>query len=98
MSFDPKLKDPGAHLDFGFDWANPADPWLAAGETITDSTWTITGPDSALVKGSSGVSGGATTVWLDGGTAGSDYEVTNRITTSANRVDERTFVLKVRNR
>jgi len=31
------LKDPDAVLDYGFDWSD----WLADGETISTSTWTV---------------------------------------------------------
>lgn len=38
------------------------------------------------------------TIWLKGGVAGEDYEVTNRITTSQGRIDDRTVLIPVRER
>ena len=84
-------KDPDATLDYGFDWSE----WLASGETISSSSWTI---PTGLTEESSGFSGGIASVWLSGGTAGTNYEITNKITTSAGRTDERSHVIKVRER
>lgn len=87
------FKDPDAVLDFRFDWSE----WLAnegndiittsditadAGITITDQSQTTT----------------SATVWLSGGTAGQRYRVTNRITTAAGRIDDRTHVVTVQER
>ncbi len=38
------------------------------------------------------------TAWISGGTAGTDAEVRCRITTSDSRTDDRTLLLKVRER
>jgi len=88
------LKDPSAELDYGFNWADRG--WLAAGETITTSTWTV---PAGLTQLTSGVSGGTvTTVWLSGGAAENDYMITNRIVTSGGRTDERSLIIRVRQR
>jgi hypothetical protein len=44
------------------------------------------------------ISGGVATVYLSGGSVGSNYAVVNRITTAAGRVDERTITILVRDR
>ena len=92
------LKDPSAVLDFGFDWQL----WLASGETISASTWTITedetSPSTTLFKASDTHNTTATTAWLSGGTPGVDYVLTNHITTSAGRQDDRSMTIKVLNR
>lgn len=89
MSLDTKyLKDPDAVLDYMFDWSD----WLASGETITDHT--ITG-ETGITVDSSTESAGKVTVWLSGGTAGENYKVACKITTSAGRTDERTIWIKV---
>jgi hypothetical protein len=88
------VKDPAAELDYGFDWG--MDGWLAAGETVTTSTWTVA---AGLTQITSGISGGTvTTVWLSGGVAGTDYLVTNRIVTDGGRTDERSLTIRVRQR
>jgi hypothetical protein len=88
------IKDPAAELDYGFDWG--MDGWLATGETITTSTWTVA---AGLTQTSSGISGGkVATVWLSGGVAGTDYLVTNRIVTDGGRTDERSLTIRVRQR
>lgn len=101
-------KDPHATLDFKVDWAapksrtNPDGPWLADGETIATSTWTVTPVEAESVEGrlvttSTTHTDTAATIWLSGGVA-SRYMVTNRITTSEGRQDERTFPIDIRNR
>jgi hypothetical protein len=54
--------------------------------------------ESGLTEVSNSNTGTAATVWLSGGTAGTDYTVTNRITTSAGRQVDRSFILYVRER
>lgn len=89
------LKDPDADLDYRVDWSQ----WLAAGETITGSSWTVpvgitqgTGPQAPTFDSTSA------TIWLTGGTDGQAYPITNRVTTSAGRVDDRTITITVRQR
>lgn len=85
------VKDPDAVLDYGVDWS----AWLATDETISTSTWIV--PDG-LTKDSDSNTTTTTTVVLSSGTAGQTYQVTNRITTSDSRTDDRTFIVRVRER
>jgi len=92
MSLDNQyLKDPSAVLDWAFDWTD----WLATGETITDHTITA---DTGITVDSSTEDTGKVTVWLSGGTAGINYKVACKITSTAGRTDERTIWIKVTNR
>ena len=84
-------KDPGAKLDYHFDWIN----WLEPGETITASTFDVT---AGITVESTEMVTTNTTVWLSGGRGGQNYQITNRITTSAGRVDERSIIIRVRDR
>ena len=88
LTLQNPLKDPSAVLDYVFDWTE----WLAAAETITDHTITA---DTGITADSSTESDGKVTVWLSGGTAGINYKVACKITTSAGRTDERTIWIKV---
>lgn len=84
-------KDPHAKLDYGFDWSN----WLASGETISASVWTV---PTGITEESDQRGDDSVTVWLSGGTAGESYTIACKITTSASRIDERSFVVQVENR
>lgn len=93
------LKDPSAVLDYVFDWkprthgvSGATSDWLATGETI--SSYTVTA-ETGLTKDSDSESDGVVTVWLSGGTAGENYKVACKITTTAGRTDERTIWIKV---
>lgn len=86
-------KDPDAVLDYGFDWGT--DDWLESGETIVDSVWVV---ESGITKDSDSLSSLLTKIWLSGGTAGEQYRINNKVTTSAGRIDERSFVVLVENR
>ena len=87
------IKDPDAVLDFKFDWAG----WLASGETISARTIT---PDAGITVDSSSITDTSTTVtvWLSGGTVSQSYKVTCQIVTSASRTDERTMIVRIRER
>jgi hypothetical protein len=88
------IKDPSAVLDYGFDWRERG--WLQEAETVIASSWSI---PPALVEVTSGIEGGIkTVVWLSGGLVGQDYTITNQITTSAGRTDERSINLRMRER
>ena len=88
LTLQNPLKDPSAVLDYVFDWTG----WLATGETITDYTITA---DTGITVDSPTEDDGKVTVWLSGGTAGINYKVACKITTSAGRTDERTIWIKV---
>ena len=99
---DSFLKDPDAVLDYKFDWkaltnGTGTSDWLATAETI--STFTIDA-DTGITVVSSAKSDSDTsvTVWLSGGTAGTDYAVRCEIVTNQSRTDERTMTIKCRER
>ncbi|MGQ9573563.1 MAG: phage fiber-tail adaptor protein [Chloroflexota bacterium] len=83
-------KDPNAVLDYAIDWSR----WLADDE-IASSTWTI---PTGLTQVSASNSTTKATIWLSGGAAGQSYTITNRITTTGGRTDERSFVISVEER
>ena len=100
-------KDPSARLDYHFDfapvlndteWSLGDTDYLETGETLTDHTVLVDG--GGVMLDSSDIIGGGTTVrvWLSGGTVGQTAVVTCRITTSAGRVDDRSFKLRIAER
>lgn len=84
-------KDPDAVLDYQISWAD----WLPDGDTIETSEWETV--DGITIETDSATSTAAT-VWLSGGTPNDDYDVTNHIVTAGARVDDRTILVKVRER
>lgn len=85
--FKDHKKDPDATLDWIFDWT----PWLGEFETITDAIF-ITDP--GIVVTAYAHTSKTATVWLSGGTEGQVYRVTNRVTTTDGRIDDRSFTLR----
>ncbi|SOE25627.1 phage fiber-tail adaptor protein [Streptomyces sp. OK228] len=85
------IKDPDAVLDYPWDWTD----WLAPGEIITASQFIVS---AGLDLNSSSFSATTAIAWLAGGTQGTSYLVTNRITTSAARTDDRSLTIRVKNR
>jgi hypothetical protein len=98
------LKDPEATVDFSVDWS----AWLQTDELIASSSWAVASGDEEdedpVTIGSgdyaSTSSDTAATVWLLGGTDGTNYRVTNTITTDSTppRVDERSIYVSVQHR
>ena len=86
-------KDPQAVLDYGFDYIE----WLD-GDTLTASTWVVSGPDALLTLAPAATFNTvSTTVWLTGGTLGEAYVVTNHITTAAGRQDDQCIYVVIKN-
>ena len=86
------VQDPQATLDYTLDWA----PWLGS-DTINVSTWVADSP-VVIESGSESQTDTTTTLFLSGGVHGSNYTITNTITTIGGRQDDRSFELRVRNR
>lgn len=80
-------KDKDATLDYGVDWTE----WLD-GDEIASSTWDV---PTGLTAGADSFEDGVTKIWLSGGTVGTRYSVTNEITTTAGRTDQRTIKILV---
>ncbi len=71
--FEPKT--PAAMRVYGFDWTDD----LAAGETITTSTWAM---NSDLAPMNEAIDDYTTSVKIGGGKVGGRYRITNKIITS----------------
>ena len=85
-------KDPQAVLDYTIDWTK----WLdEVSDTIATSTWTV---PTGLTKVTESNTSKLATVWLSGGTVGTNYTVTNRITTAGGRTDDRSITTRGRER
>jgi hypothetical protein len=92
MSFEKWVaaKDPNGVEDFGFNWS----AWLGT-DTISASVWIV---PAGITKESDTFTTTSTTIWLSSGTSGTSYQITNRITTAGGRTEDRTGVLKVKDR
>lgn len=88
---DSHTKDPDAVLDYDRDWST----YLEEGETITSSTWTV--PDGLTEEPGGTHSDTVAKVWISGGTVGKSYVITNEITTSEGRIDDRSIKIKIKN-
>lgn len=88
---DTYIHDPDAVLDYARDWSG----WLASGETIATSLWIV---PEGITEGASDHTDTTTVVWISGGTGGQQYRITNRITTSQGRTDDRSITLYVQDR
>ena len=95
------LKDPTAARTYGADYATNS--YLAAGETISTSTWAAVPDDSSdddgLVLSDGGISAEAnlTTIKISGGKPGLVYRVVNSIVLSNSETDDRTIVVRIEN-
>jgi len=91
MSNNTFVKDPDATLDYTVDWSS----WMAESDDIASSEWTV---PAGITKESDTYDDDSATIWLSGGSAGSSYEITNRITTEDGRLEDRTLVIVVMER
>lgn len=85
-------KDPDERLDYVLRWDAEMD---AVGDEIIHSLWFIVDDDETLVIESDGVRNHETYVWLTHGEAGRSYQLTNRITTAAGRIYDRSVLLVI---
>lgn len=89
------LKDPDATLPFAVDWS----AWLTnEGDTAASVAWLVPAGLTQVSNPAPTFASGKATVWLSGGTAGTDYLVTCRMTTTGGRVDDRSIRIQIRDR
>lgn len=88
-------KDPDAVTDYGIDWAD----WLAEStdptDTLLTSAWSS---DAGITTSAPQLDGTVASCLISGGSAGTTYTVTNRITTTNGRTEDRSFRVKVAER
>ena len=84
------IKDPDAVLDYTVDWSD----WLV-NDTIISATWVV---PTGITKDSSSNTDTTATIWLSGGTVNIDYSIVCRITTLVGRIEDRTFIIKCKER
>jgi hypothetical protein len=92
MSF--YLKDPQSRVDYAIDWTGYLD-----GQVVTASSWAVrpSEPGGIAVDAASfGLDRTAAT--LTGGRAGHVYSITNQVTLSDGRIDQRSLTLRVEER
>lgn len=91
-------KDPDEVLDYELDWADPTEPRLEVGETLTSSVWSVLAGDVVISTNpaSSYTPQGLATVWLTGGTANTKCILLDRVTTSKGRTYEKEVSLRIR--
>jgi len=87
------VHDPNSVLDYTIDWTD----WLAASETISASSWTVPAGITQTTPAPS-FTNTVTTIWITGGTLGTDYDLVNHITTNQGREQDQTITLRVRSR
>jgi hypothetical protein len=85
-------KDPASDLDYVIPWS----AWLGD-DTIASSSWSAPADSGITIHDDSVDSAGKLcAVWLRGGNVGSaQCRVTNRITTAAGRINERSLQVKI---
>ncbi|MEQ5789098.1 hypothetical protein J3454_14470 [Erythrobacter sp. NFXS35] len=91
--FRPVIKDPQAVQFHGMDWST----WLQEGETIADREVISSVADELVIDQVTDANGKVS--WrVSGGTDGTDYLATCRITTSIGRIEDRSLPYHVRER
>ena len=89
------VKDPGARIDFDFDW----DEAYPGGQAVVASSWTVApGQAGGIAITASAHDLTRTTAQMAGGVAGQVYRVTNRVTMSDGQIDERSMTVRVEER
>lgn len=81
---EPFIQDPDDKLDYELDYTD----WLG-GDTIIDSSWAVT-PSGPTLSGQDS-DDQVTVCWIEGLVVGTNYLLTNLITTSLGRKKERSI-------
>jgi hypothetical protein len=85
------VKDPDERKDYMVVWAD-----LLAGDTISDSEWTVPASSELIIESES-FTDDTTTIWLSGGKIGT-HALLNRVTTTGSRIYDQTVKLYVQSK
>jgi hypothetical protein len=93
MSF--YLKDPDARVDYAIEWQGG----YLDGQAVAASSWSVTPTEeNGLWVTETSFDLTRTGVTVEGGISGHAYRLSNRVTLSDGRVDERSITLRVEER
>ncbi len=87
MGIERRYKDPDEVMNFGIDWVD----YLGT-DTISGSSWTV---PSGVIQVSASFTDTQAIIKLSGGTVGSIYRISNRITTSAGETVDQSIDIEV---
>ena len=88
------LKDPQSRVDYAIDWGGYLD-----GQGIAASAWAVApAEDGGIAVDAASFDLQRAAATLTGGKAGHVYSVTNRVTLTDGRIDERSILLRVEER
>lgn len=87
MGIERRYKDPDEVVNFGIDWAD----YLGT-DTISGSSWAV---PSGITQVGSSFTTTQVIIKLSGGTVGSIYRISNRITTSAGETVDQSIDIEV---
>ncbi len=89
------LKDPHSRVDYAINWAEG----YLDGQVISASSWAVTPAEAGgIVIEEASFDLGRAAATLSGGVVGHIYRVSNRVTMSDARRDERSILLRVEQR
>jgi hypothetical protein len=88
-----KDKSPTEVVDYSFEWSD-----RLSTDTISSSSWSISGPDSSLTNDTDSTSGTTTSIRLSGGTSASTYYAKNTVITTAGQTLEQTAIISISTR
>jgi hypothetical protein len=85
-------KDPNEKKDYTLDWSRHLGD---EGDTISDSAWVVQSGLTESAAPAPSNTATTATIWLEDGTAGVEYRVTNTVTTVQGRIFERSIFVEV---
>jgi len=86
------IKDPDAVLDYSVDWQDV----MTEGEDILESVWDVAPLEAEGVAiEATGIAGQSRWARVRAGIPGHVYRLTNRIVTSFERTDDRSFTIRI---
>jgi hypothetical protein len=89
------LKDPGAAIDYQFDWGS----YYLSEQAILASEWAVDPvADGGLTIAGAGHGALIAHATISGGAVGHIYRLTNRVTLTDGQIDERTISIRVEQR
>jgi hypothetical protein len=89
-------KDEDERLDYGIDWTDKLiDTDQGINDTISTSTWEVPSGITSFQETNDNYN---TVIWLEGGTTGETYFITNHVVTTDGRIMEQTVRITIKDK